>query len=247
MKFLTFISAAILISGSLYILQPADWEILIFLVLALALVVIMTASFNIQWNFFLTSIHKSPMSTLAITFDDGPHETNTARVLDILNEKNAKASFFLIGKNVEAHPEIAKRIVDEGHSVGIHSFSHSRMHGFFSTNRVEREILETNIALSDATGKTTFLYRAPFGVTNPNIAKAVKRTSMKSIGWNIRLFDTMAVNAQELLKKAKIKVNGRGSILLLHDTCDLTVEILPELIEHCKREGIQLNALDEFV
>jgi len=247
MKRIVFYIAVLLIYVLLYAAKPSDWALSIFFTLILAFTFVSLASLNIQWNFFTKSINKGPVASLAITFDDGPHPVNTSKILDILEKKNAKASFFLIGEKVKIHSDVVKRIVDEGHAIGVHSFTHSKMHGFFSTNKVEQEIMDAKNAIREVTGKEINLYRPPFGVTNPNIAKALKRTGMQCIGWNIRIFDTMATDASKLLEKAKERVNNGGSILLLHDTCDLAIEILPDLLDYCKNKGIKVLSLDEVV
>lgn len=247
MKFITFIVVIILVCGLLIVNAPEAWPLILSGSIAFSLLFIGLASFNIQWNFFTKAINSGPAGTLAITFDDGPHPVNTGKVLDILNQENVKASFFLIGRNVEAHPELAKRMVNEGHTIGNHSFNHSNMHGFLSTGKVEREIRDTNLAISNTTGAKVKLYRPPFGVTNPNIAKAVKKSEMICIGWDIRTYDTVVKDATKLLQKLKNKIDNGGSILLLHDTCDVALEVLPDIIDHCRKSGVKLISLDEVV
>src|SRR5690606_30010811 len=96
-------------------------------------------SFQIKWNYHLKSLnhnYKTSKNYISITFDDGPNPNFTPKVLKLLKEYNAKATFFLIGNKAEAQPEIVRQIINEGHTVGSHSFSHSKNFGFFSTEKV---------------------------------------------------------------------------------------------------------------
>ena len=226
---------------------PGEWPVIVSGTVILSMLFIGLASFNIQWNFFTKAINSGPAGTLAITFDDGPHPVNTGKVLDILHKENVKAAFFLIGREVEAHPELVKRMAAEGHTIGNHSFNHSNMHGFLSTKKVELEMEKTNQVINSTTDVDVKFYRPPFGVTNPNIAKALKKSEMVCIGWDIRTYDTVVKDASKLLTILKANINKGGSILLLHDTCDVAVEVLPDIIEHCRKLGVKLISLDEVV
>src|SRR5580765_718578 len=99
-----------------------------------------------------------------LTFDDGPNSNYTPKILDILKENNIKATFFVCGKNVKKNPEILKRIADEGHLIGNHSYSHSLLKSiiFFSP-----EVEKTNNMVKEIVGKTPKFYRAPYGLTMP--------------------------------------------------------------------------------
>ncbi|MAZ27156.1 MAG: hypothetical protein CL868_08790 [Cytophagaceae bacterium] len=201
-----------------------------FLVLPLIFFVI---SFQIQWNFFLEAFNykRTSQKVLALTFDDGPHPEITPQILDLLKKHNAKATFFCIGQHAEKHPEILKRILEEGHGVGNHSYSHKNTFPFFGESQIKTELEQTDAILKQA----NTLFRPPFGVTNPTIAKVVKETGHQVIGWNVRSFDTVIKNPQTITKRILNKVKP-GSIILMHDTRPQTLEalkvILPRLSGH---------------
>ena len=109
---------------------------------------------------------------VALTFDDGPNAENTAKVLDVLKRHNIRATFFLIGKNVDEHPALAVRMVEEGHIVANHTYTHASTFPLGNRAKVEQEIARGSEAIYSATGRRPRLFRPPFGVTTPNIGKA---------------------------------------------------------------------------
>lgn len=189
-------------------------------------------SFRMKWNYFLKVIHKVPNSEaneLFLTFDDGPHPEFTPKILEVLSRFNAKATFFCIGKNIEKHPDIFLKIIEQGHLIGNHSYVHSNNYGFLSTKAVVQDLRRTQEIITHLTGQKNKLFRPPFGVTNPNIASAVKNLNLTTVGWSIRSYDTIAKAPEIVFKKINKKMKS-GSILLLHDTSQLTVEVLEQLL-----------------
>jgi peptidoglycan/xylan/chitin deacetylase (PgdA/CDA1 family) len=136
---------------------------------------------------------------VALTFDDGPTEF-TPKFLDLLKENNVKATFFCIGKQIEKYPETFQRIIAEGHTIGNHTLSHCNNTGFLSTSKMVEEIEKCDEVMLKIGSLKTNLYRPPFGVTNPNIAKAIKKTHKKSIGWNVRSLDTIIEDEKKFTK-----------------------------------------------
>ncbi|NOZ33981.1 MAG: polysaccharide deacetylase family protein [Chlorobi bacterium] len=166
-------------------------------------------------------------SKIHLTFDDGPHPKITPEILKILKKNNQKATFFCIGKNLEQFPETAKQIINEGHTIGNHSYSHSWYFDFFRTSKVTKELLKTNTLIKKITGENCKIFRPPYGITNPNIARAVKKLNMKVWGWNIRSLDTVKDKNQVLKRLQKAKP---GDIVLFHDTKLKTPEILDNFL-----------------
>ncbi len=202
---------------------------------------------NIDLNWFLKShISSSKVEDriIALTFDDGPTEF-TPKFLDLLQAHQQKATFFCIGTQIIKHPEILNRIVAEGHEVGNHTFSHSNATGFLSTFRMKREILRNDRLMLKKAGLTTDLYRPPFGITNPNIARAISSTSKKSIGWSIRSFDTAISDEKKILKRILPKIKP-GSVILLHDTSDKSYRVLQEILLFLERENYRSVTVSEL-
>ena len=178
---------------------------------------------------------------LALTFDDGP-AMETAAVLDILKREKVVATFFVIGKNIAGNEELLQRMKAEGHSIGNHSFNHGFNFDWQSATNMQRELEATNAAIEQATGAQVTLFRPPYGVTNPNLGKAIKNTGMKSIGWNLRSMDTVAKDPQKLQRKI-LSALKPACIILLHDRCPITVNILPTLIQEIKKRGYEFATL----
>lgn len=192
---------------------------------------------KIRWNFFVRSLHNNPAAAqqLALTFDDGP-AAQTHRILDVLKNEGVQAGFFTIGKNAAQHPDIVRRWDEDGHVIGNHSYTHGFNFDWQPVRIMCRELEQTNAIIREITGKTPRLFRPPYGVTNPNLAKAIQKTGMLSIGWSIRSFDTAAKDPDALLHRILSQVKG-GDIILLHDNMDITCEILTTLIHAAREKG----------
>ncbi len=173
---------------------------------------------------------------ICLTFDDGIHTLNTPLALDILKKNNIKAHFFIIGKNIKNNEAILKRMHEEGHCIGNHSFWHKWDFDLQSPRVMQQEIEDTNKLIKATTGNIPQIFRPPYGVTNPNLAKAIRNTNMLSMGWNLRSLDTVAKTKNELLKKL-IRKTKPNAIVLLHERCDITIDVLTEYIDYCLFEG----------
>ena len=200
------------------------------------------ASLTLPARIFVDANCKGEPGTLALTFDDGPHPVHTPALLDLLAKENVRAGFFCIGRHVDAYPAIAARIVNDGHAIGIHSQDHHWSWGILPTREVQRQITLCANAIHAATGRRTELFRPPFGVTNPNIARAVRRTGVRTIGWDLRTFDTVRAPDQVMRNIERRKVPG--TIAVLHDTQPGTIELVARVIAHCRRNGTTLVRCD---
>ena len=210
--------------------------------------VLFCGSYFIRLGFFLKSVNsaKTNEKWIAISFDDGPAGSNTNHILDILKENQVEAVFFCIGKNIAGNEELVKRMIREGHIIGNHSFSHHHFFDFFSSGKMLGELMQMNQSVKNITGQSPRFFRPPFGVTNPNLKKAIMRGGFISIGWSIRSYDTVIKNPARLLSKI-LKSMKPGGILLLHDTSETTIEILPTLLKGISDKGYQVKRLDKMI
>ncbi|HYF67495.1 MAG TPA: polysaccharide deacetylase family protein [Ohtaekwangia sp.] len=213
-------------------------------VLAFFLLMCTIGSFVAGLQFFLPAITKGKMNsgTVAITFDDGPVYGKTNEILEILRQHNVPATFFCIGSRIVRESGTIQKIHAEGHLIGNHSYSHRPGFGFFSTEKVRRELADTDRAIEGLIGNSPRFFRPPFGVTNPMIAKATKG-SYTVVGWSIRSFDTVIRNPQRLLKRVSHTVES-GDIILFHDYSDAMLKILPQCITEIKNKGLKIVRLD---
>ncbi|WP_273565340.1 polysaccharide deacetylase family protein [Maribacter halichondriae] len=206
-------------------------------------------SFFIRWNYHLTSLHsnkKISENWVAITFDDGPNHAFTPKVLDLLKHFEAQATFFCIGENIVKNPNILKEIIANGHSIGNHTYSHSKTFGFFGLEKVKAELLKTKSVAKDLTGREMNLFRPAFGVTNPMVEKAVKQLRLTSVGWNIRSLDTTPRSKEMVFKRITSKLS-KGDIILLHDTSEKTVAVLERLLVFLKEKNLESVTVERLL
>ncbi len=206
-------------------------------------------SFFIGWNYHMTSLHANKNirdNQIALTFDDGPHPDFTPKVLDLLNKYRARATFFCVGRNIEEYPTLFSRILAEGHSVGNHTYGHSRAFGFFGTEKVIDELNRTKEIIMKLSGQETKLYRPAFAVTNPMIERAVKHLGLYSIGWNIRSLDTTMRTGPQILKRITSRIS-KGDVVLLHDTSQKSVVVLEQLLLFLQDENLQSVTVDQLL
>ncbi len=220
----------IIIFMRIYIPFSNTWFFVLFFIYAL---ILFLGSKNICSQFYTeVKCRYDDKSRIYLTFDDGPDKKITPRILEILKKYNVKATFFCIGKKAETYPNILKQIAEEGHVVGNHSYSHSLYFDFFGTAKILKELKKTNRTVKQITGEECKVFRPPYGVTNPNIARAVKKTGMQVVGWSIRSFDTVK-NKKQVMKRLQKAQNG--DIILFHDTKEQTPEILDEFLRSYKQ------------
>ena len=245
MKHYQFILFYLTSNVIIYLFQGSFWLYLVWFFVFSA--VIVWGSFDIQLRYFVNSIitKKTEIKKIALTFDDGPTEC-TPKFLDLLKENQIKATFFCIGKQIEKYPETFQRIIAEGHSIGNHTFSHSNNTGFLSTSKMIKEIEKCDEVILNVGNIKTNLYRPPFGVTNPNIAKAIEKTHKKSIGWNVRSLDTVIDDEKKIFNRIT-KNFKKGSIILLHDTSEKTYNVLVELLLFLEREKYSTFTIDSII
>ena len=184
-----------------------------------------------------------------LTFDDGPSEENTARVLDILKARNIKAAFFLVGENVERHPEMARRIVQEGHTIGIHCYSHDYKALYDSVDSYIADFEKAQEAVRAATGVEVKLFRFPGGSINAYNKKVYQQIAgeMTNRGyiyydWNASLEDAVSnPKAETLIQNAVNSTLDRKKIILLaHDVVGETGRCLEELLDQFPEYEMEL-------
>ncbi|MFB9078162.1 polysaccharide deacetylase family protein [Flavobacterium procerum] len=202
----------------------------------------------ISSNYHVKAYCNNPLEIqkkIAITFDDGP-SLYTLEVLELLKKYNAKATFFCIGKNIEAHPEIVQKVIAEGHLVGNHSYSHSKFFDFYNENKIKEELVKTDLLLEKFTSSKINFFRPPYGVTTPSIRRALQKTGHKVIGWNIRSLDGGTQN-QELIFKRIIKRVSPGGIVLLHDTASHSVLVLEQFLQFLQQHNYEVISIEELL
>jgi peptidoglycan-N-acetylglucosamine deacetylase len=198
-------------------------------------------------NFFINVIcsAKTTQKQIAISFDDGP-TAFTPHILEILKQKNTSATFFCIGNRIIDNELIVNQIHNEGHLIGNHSHSHSFWFDMLSANEMMDDLQQMNRAVQAIIGLRPRLFRPPYGVTNPNLSKAILQNKLIPIGWNIRSMDTVINNHQTLFDRVTKRLEN-GAIVLFHDTNPTTLSVLPAFIDYATAQGYQIVRLDKLL
>jgi peptidoglycan/xylan/chitin deacetylase (PgdA/CDA1 family) len=186
-----------------------------------------------------------------ITFDDGPNEPYTSQILDILKKYNAKASFFVCGKNAKYYPEVIKRIVKDGHIIANHTYSHSRFLTY--TGLLHNEILNTKEIIQEISGKDSNYFRPPWGISAPRVKRYIQIQNYKLILWDIDSYDWKNISEEIIIKRVLEKIKS-NSIILFHDGSGIhhnvnrikTVNALPIIIENLKKDGYNFEGIDKL-
>ncbi len=193
---------------------------------------------------------------VALTFDDGPDPEVTPRILDILATHGVQATFFMIGRKVEKHPEVAARVHQAGHTIGNHSLDHDHFGINRSVDYWRKQVGETQRLITEATGQRPLLFRPPMGFKTRSLARAVREERLPIIGWSQRGYDTRPGTPDALVRKLLKRTSGHD-IVLLHDGVDAqrrdaasatqrhTAEALPAYLEGLAAKDLRVLPLLE--
>lgn len=183
---------------------------------------------------------------VAITIDDGPHPDITPRVLQLLDEHGAQATFFCVGQKVRRYSEIAREILRRGHTIENHSQRHVHNFSLLGPRGLLEEVGSAQESIAAATGATPRFFRAPAGLRNPFLDPVLARLDLRLASWTRRGFDTVSRDPEAVLGKLTRHLGG-GDILLLHDghpgrsasKQPIILEVLPRLLAAVARAGLQ--------
>lgn len=152
---------------------------------------------------------------LALTYDDGPNDPHTLRLLEVLAKHNVRATFFLIGRYVQRRPDIAREIASAGHAIGNHTFTHPLLI-FKSDSEIRKELADCHAALADTLGQYSNLFRPPFGGRRPAVLRTARELGLAPVMWNVTGYDWKAPPSAVIEKKVNRQIRG-GDVILLHD------------------------------
>ncbi len=193
---------------------------------------------------------KTTDKVLYLTFDAGYENGNTAPILDALKKHNAAATFFVVGNYIETSPELVKRMVDEGHIVGNHTFHHPDMSKISSKEAFEKELRDLESLFEQTTGQSMKkYYRPPQGKYSETNLQMAKDMGYKTFFWSLAYVDWY-VDKQPSREDALKKLIGRihpGAIVLLHSTSSTNAQVLDELLAKWEEMGYQFKSLDDLV
>jgi peptidoglycan/xylan/chitin deacetylase (PgdA/CDA1 family) len=190
---------------------------------------------------------------IALTYDDGPNDPHTQRLLEVLAKHNVHATFLLIGRYIQQQPQIAREIVQARHIVGNHTFTHPLLI-FKSEAEIRQELTKCRDALQDAIGKPSNLFRPPFGGRRPAALRVARELGLETVMWNVTGYDWNAPPAAAIERKVAKEIRG-GDVILLHDgghkqmgaDRSQTVIATDHLITRFKTEGYEFVTISEMM
>lgn len=190
---------------------------------------------------------------LAITYDDGPNDPHTFRLLEILAKHQVRATFFLIGRYVRQRPDIVRQVIASGHVVGNHTFTHPYL-ALKSAADVRKELADCRVAIQDAVGDHSNLFRPPFGSRRPAVLRIARELGLEPIMWNVTGYDWNAPPAAAIEKKVASQIHG-GNVILLHDgghrqmgaDRSQTVQATDRLIDRYKSEAYEFVTIPQMI
>lgn len=191
---------------------------------------------------FVSSSMVEEPPRIAITFDDGPSSQCTGRLLDGLKERDVKATFFLIGENAKENPELVKRLDEEGHLIGNHTYHHVEITKV-SDEEAKKEILDTNEVITSITGKPVEYMRPPFGLWQRNLEMEIE---VLPVMWTIDPLDWTTENVDEIVNKVVTEAE-ENDIILLHDCYDSSVDAALRIIDILQKKGFEFVTVEQLI
>ncbi len=186
---------------------------------------------------------------VALTFDDGPEPDTTPAVLDLLAERNARATFFCIGHKAQRNPELVRRIARKGHQVENHSFAHSHWTNLFSVKRLRADLEQAQSIIGSLVGKAPTLFRPPIGLTNFRTFKAAQALGLRVTGYTARAFDRRPDPPEQIAARLIRKLRP-GAILVLHDgevPVERATAVLRQVLDELVRRQFECSTIDELL
>ncbi|BED93102.1 MAG: polysaccharide deacetylase family protein [Candidatus Paraimprobicoccus trichonymphae] len=183
---------------------------------------------------------------ISFTFDDGGEDKQVCELLRVLKEKKIKATFFIIGEWAKEHTDMVKKINEDGHDIGNHSYTHPFLPNLNKEN-LESEIEKCNKVLEKIINKKIDLFRAPFGATDKTVIKKAEEKKMFLIKWNIDTVDWKKGTTEEQILKTVKNEKRKGSIILMHMGKNQTIKVLPKLIKHLNEEDYEIVPISRLI
>jgi peptidoglycan/xylan/chitin deacetylase (PgdA/CDA1 family) len=209
----------------------------------------------LRLGMFVDVVWRGPRDArgVALTFDDGPSPEHTPKILDLLDEGGANATFFVIGRKAAAHPELVREIAARGHVVAVHGHDHDRFLSLRTPETVGEDLAEAIATVEAITGTRPALYRPPVGLTSPRIAQALSWFDVTVVGWSVAAFDGVASAKPAHVVRRVVRRLEDGVIVLLHDCAErddhvpASVAALPRILAAMRARDLEGVGLDRWL
>ncbi|RSU09757.1 hypothetical protein CBF27_11780 [Vagococcus acidifermentans] len=198
--------------------------------------------FLVQLSMINQQSEPAEQQVVALTFDDGPNDSSTVKILDILKKYKVKATFFVLGSMAEKYPAVLKRINDDGHEIGNHSYAHSNL-SVMTDKEIQKDITQTNELIAKHSGQQPGLLRPPYGAFNQKVVQAVP--GMRLALWDIDTLDWQVRNGKKIVEKVEQHVKN-GDIILMHDIHKTTANGVEPLIKMLIKKGYTFRTVSQL-
>lgn len=227
------------------------WPIAGWLLLVAHVALAVTGVFYMPSGIFGKVITKSRAGRpeVALTYDDGPDPETTPALLDLLRERGAKATFFVVGENVRSFPDLVRRCHEEGHTIANHSDGHSNFTNFYLYKRMRAQMGACQRAVEEAIGTAPRHYRPPVGLMNHAVGRAARDLGLEVVGWSIRSFDTLEADPDQVAQRV-LDGLAPGRIALLHDgglDMDRVLQITRRVLDGLEERGWEAVTLERLL
>ena len=189
----------------------------------------------------MDTIYKSDTKRVFLTFDDGPSPV-TSKILDILKQENVKATFFILGSNVDSRKDVVKRMYEEGHLIGNHTYTHCNL-SKLETGEAKKELEQTDTVIEKITGKQPVFVRAPYGELPVDSEQDLNRIY---IGWTVDPLDWMTEDTGAVVKTVVEEINP-GDVILLHDCYPSSVQAAIRIVDLLQGKGYEFVTVDHLI
>ena len=205
-----------------------------------------------QWFGPTFAAGKRGSKQIALTYDDGPNDPHTLKLLEVLGKHNVRATFFMIGRYVQQRPDIARAVAQAGHVIGNHTFTHPLLI-FKSEAQTRQQLVDCHQSLQDAIGDHSNLFRPPWGGRRPATLRIARELGLQTVMWNVTGYDWNAPPAAVIERKVVRQMRG-GDVILLHDGGHRalgadraqTVIATESLIQRYKDQGCEFVTVEEM-
>lgn len=195
-----------------------------------------------EYELLFSNVVDKNKKMVAITLDDGPHATNTQKILDILDAHNAKATFFMLGQNVVNNEEVVKNVYKRGNEIGIHTWDHKQLTKL-SQDEIVSQVERTSDAIYKIIGKRPKLVRPPYGAINDTVKNSI---NYSLILWNIDSLDWKSRDEKQIVPLVMNSVQD-GDIILLHDIHSTTVPAVEKIVSQLEEQGYQMVTVSQLL
>jgi peptidoglycan/xylan/chitin deacetylase (PgdA/CDA1 family) len=195
---------------------------------------------------------KAGARKVALTFDDGPHPITTRAVLELLRAHDARATFFLLGHKVEAHPDVVREIHAAGHTLGIHGFEHDHLFSLRSPAYARAQVERAQRAIERACGVTPTLFRPPIGFASHLTFRGAERARVAIVAWSVRSLDGLRSADPARVAQRVIEHLTDGAIVLMHDAAEhddftpASLAALPAILRALRERGLSAVGVDQL-